>query len=462
MRNQLSVLRWVAMAVLMVAACKEDPTGSLLSGFTRLELEFSYREVIIGDSVLTYALERDDQGNPLPPTASISTACTGGVASVRSANAAPQLRTAFFVKGLAYGTSCVLASAGGKVDTMQIATFPLGVRVTGPDTVTSGATGTYTHTYFNALQAATTVPVAPTWGSTDTNIATISAAGVVGGFDPGVATVRATGPGSGNITTPAPACTGCVRGTKVVFVNPRPFVGTVSGAGGGADGSPGDTVILVRDPGASVFNTSVAADSARVTFNFTFVPTFVARRVADSMYIVVPPTNKVGAMDLVVGRRVPATRIAEKTNFVSPSASSADRYDPANDAPAGGFTITANGDYYVSMGGVCAPDPILGFGVGVNADCDDFITIQNTSGVTRSVTVNLRWVPSGADLDFYFCSSVCFDFSDFLGGAFTANNPEQNATPRSITAGSSIQLWINNFDSHGIARQLLRVRVSGL
>jgi len=455
MRRQLSVLRWVAMAVLMVAACKEDPTSSLLNGFSRLELEFSYREVVIGDSVFTYVIERDDQGNPLPPTASVTSGCTGGVASVGSANAAPQLRTAFYVKGLTYGVSCVVASAGGRVDTMQIATFPLGVRVTGQDTVVSGTSGQYTHTYFDARFLTVTGVPNPTWTTTDANKATVTATGLTSGFDPGPVTVRTTGPGS-------PA--GGVVGNKIVFVDPRAFTGTVAGAFSG--GLPGDTVIFVVGGAARKFN-QIGADSINLmgavpagavnpSFNFTFVPTFITRLTPDSAYVIVPPTGKAGAMDLVLSRR-DSSKVAEKATFTSPSAAAYDPYDPADDAPGGGFTITQDGEYFVTLSGQC----VQGVAAAPGADCDDFITFTNSLARPDTLQIAVQWVPAGADIDLITCSATCGSPFNFSGA--TGANPERISPPGLIVPASTTRMiYLNNWENTGVPRQLVRIRVKGI
>src|SRR3989442_2488929 len=213
------------LAVAMAGSCKEDPTASLAGGLAGVKFEYAYREVTISGSFRTFAVQFDQSGSPLPPSAAV-TSCSNAIATIASASDAPKVRTAFYIKAKTYGSTCVVATAGNLADTMRVATFPRAIRVSGRDTVVSGASNQYTFAYFDAANADVTaqgVP-APAWSVDSTKRGVSTQAGVLSGFDPGIVRLTAAfpvGPGSDTLTD-----------TKPVFVDPRPFSGTVAGTWG--------------------------------------------------------------------------------------------------------------------------------------------------------------------------------------------------------------------------------------
>jgi len=103
-------------------------------------VELKTRTIAVADSVRTFALVRDQVGNPLPVTATV-TSCNTGVATVIPTSDAPQVRTAFFVKAVAFSATpvCIAASAAGFYDTMFVTAVPFALFVSGGpanDTVT--------------------------------------------------------------------------------------------------------------------------------------------------------------------------------------------------------------------------------------------------------------------------------------------------------------------------------------
>src|SRR5207245_10117681 len=87
-------------------------------------------------------------------------------------------------------------------------------------------------------------------------------------------------------------------------------------------------------------------------FQSAVLPSFVARKTRDSLYVIVPPLGATGSSDLVIVR-VDSGNVAEKVTFNSTSSSLLDHYDRASDAPTTAPPITANGDYYITVSGVC-------------------------------------------------------------------------------------------------------------
>lgn len=402
--------------------CYGDPTESLRGGVASLTLEYDYREVVLADSVLVKAVERDGQGNPLQPTATIS-ACTPAVASVSPGSAAPLLETAFYVKGVSYGTACVVAASGQLRDTMDVATFPFGVRVSaGPDTILSGTTGDYSHEYFDVRQDPRTGIPDPTWSIASSAVGDIVAGtGVVTGKAPGVTTVRATGPGISSAG---------VVGTKTITVIPGNFLGTLSPTSGG----PTDTVTLTRNAAQPVFdnNTTFAVNNFRG---------FIIRQTPETLQAIVPGIGTASTVSLLMTGIGP-DQWALATPFTSTTAAVTDPYDAINDDPATSPLITANGDYFI----ILSPD-----------DVDDFFTIT-TGAVPDTITVNAAWF-GATDVDILWRNAGNTAFVGNFAGA-TAANPQQSTVI--IPANTTWRLWLNNYDPHGSPHDLVRVRVTGM
>ena len=429
------------LAAALAGSCKEDPTASLAGGVAGVKFEYAYCEITISDSFRTFAVEFDPAGNPLPPSATV-TSCSNAVAAIAPASDAPKVRTAFYIKAKTYGSTCVVVAAGRFADTMQVATFPRAIRVSGRDTVVSGASNQYTFAYFDAANADVTaqgVP-APGWRVDSTKRGVPTQAGVLSGFDPGIVRLTAAfpvGPGSDTLTD-----------TKPVFVDPRPFSGTAAGT----SGAPTDTLRLLRDAAARRFN---QGSSLAATFDFTLVPTFVARKTADSLYVIVPPLGRTGASDVVIVR-VDSGNVAEKLTFTSTTASLLDHYDRASDDPSTAPVLGANGDYYIVLSGVCKDGSVTL----PTDDCDDFFSVTNGLARPDTISVRLDWA-SGPDLDILWCKVVtCSGTGNVIsGGGATTSDPENSTVI--IPAGATWYLWINLFDSTALPATLARVRVSG-
>src|SRR5439155_25182037 len=117
MRRLLFGFAGVVLAAALAGSCKEDPTASLAGGVAGVKFEYEYREITISDSFRTFAVEFEQAGNPLPPSATV-TSCSN-IAAIASASDAPKVRTAFYIKAKTYGSACVVAAAGRFADTMQ-------------------------------------------------------------------------------------------------------------------------------------------------------------------------------------------------------------------------------------------------------------------------------------------------------------------------------------------------------
>jgi len=326
MKRQIYGLLGMVAIVALGGACKDDPLADTGGSPSRLDLEFAYREVIIGDSVRTFAIERDALNTPLPPTATVRS-CTPAVATVATVSDAPQQRTGFYVKGLTYGTTCVIAEAGVFSDTMQVATFPARVLITsGPDTVVSGTTGAYTFQYVDRGGAGVAGVPAATWSVTDTTFGVVNpAGGVLAGRDSGLVTLKVSGIGS------PPEGLSAQRGVLVV---PAPFTSTITPN----PADPGQVVKVARGAGP-VFD-------ANTTLNFSGVlQTFVAGSLTpDSVKVAIPDLAAAGALTVAMGRMGPGDVVQHAGPFtVNTPAAFGGTLSPANATAGQLMKITRGG-----------------------------------------------------------------------------------------------------------------------
>jgi hypothetical protein len=432
MNSRFFALLGAGVAGALLWSCTEDPTATLKGGLDHLALEYGYREVIIADSVRTFAVETDAGGTVLPPTATV-TSCNAAIATVIPTSDAPLLRRAFYVKGIAFGSTCIVASAGNLRDTMRVSTFPSSIVVSGgPDTLLSGSTGTYGYTYRDARQTALAGLPQPSFSSNDTLRGKPQATplGSVLALSPGVFTLTVTGAGSP---------TGGITGTKIILVEPGPFLGGVSPT----SGDPGDTVSLTNAVGGPGFDANTEAFFRGVrTFTFGVTP--------NAMQVVVPGVGTAGSVDLLMTQMGPAN-LAQRAPFTSNTASFADPYDGVNDDPLTAPPI-GNGDFFIVVSGAC----VDGAG-GPGTDCDDFFTLTNALARPDTITVRLDWF-TAADVDILYLNAAGTGFVGNFAGA-TGANPEVSTVV--IPASTTWRLLLNLWAPGGASSSVARVRVSG-
>jgi len=430
MKRQIYGLLGVVAIAALGGACKDDPLSDTGGSLSRLDLESAYREVIIGDSIRTFAIERDALNTPLTPTATFRS-CNAAVATVSAVSDAPQVRAGVFVKALTYGATCVIAEAGALADTMQVSTFPASLAILGPDSVGSGSVTLFTWQFRDRAGNAVAGVPAPTFSTSDTLRAKAGApVGSISARAPGIALITAVGVGS--------APTG-LTGTKGVTVVPGTFTGAIAPA----SGSPGESVKLTNAVGGPGFD----ADT-RIFING--IETFKFNTTTDTVRFVVPGVGVAGNVNLGL-TAMGAAQVAQNGTFTSNTASFADTYDAVNDDPATAPAITTNGDYYVIQHGTCTDGVVTDPG----DDCDDFFAVTNAGGVEDTLSVRIDWFDA-ADVDILWCRNVgCTSVT--TGGGATAANPE-NSTVR-IPAATTWYLWINYFAPGG-ASTVVRVRVT--
>ena len=414
-------------------SCKSDPTAEGIGSTNSVLMNLKVMNVIIADSNRSFATVYDSKSDPLSVPVSFSS-CAPGVAAVSLASDAPLPRSAFFVKGVTFGTTCVVATAQGHADTTQVTTFPAKVVLTsGPDTLLSGSSTQYTFQYLDGAGAPVAGVPDPEFQSSDSSIALPQTT---------LGLVQAKSPGLVTITVQGPAASGNVAVAKGVHVVPGPFVGNINPA----SASPGDFVKITNGGPGFDSDTRVFIDGIR---------TFQVTATADSIRFVMPPTGVAGHVPLLLDQIGPdQVALVDTADLSSATASLDGPNEPANDDPATAPAVTANGDYYIVNHGTCnggsATDP--------GDDCDAFFNVTNSLGRPDTITVQLDWL-SGADNDILWCNATCSGFVGNFDGA-TTSNPEKSTVI--IPAGAHWNLWINLFDPAGNKAVLLRVRITGI
>jgi len=284
MNSRIFGLHGALAALALVAACKKDPTAVDVGTPNSLTFELDARTLAVADSFHSFVILRDRLGNPLETPVTV-TSCNTGVASVIPTSDAPQVRTAFFVKGVTFSATpvCVTATAGGFTDTMMVTTVPFALVITtGPDTINSGVTGAYAFTYRDAKNLPLGGVTNPTFTTGDTTIAKAGATvGQVSGRAPGLTVVTAT-----LKIVPASGDTVRIAGTKNITVVAAAFTGTTSGAT-----TPGSFVVIRRDLAGPVFDANTAVSFGAVDS---------ASRSADTIKVRVPDVDSAGPHDFTV------------------------------------------------------------------------------------------------------------------------------------------------------------------
>jgi len=270
MIRRVVVLQGALLGVLALGSCKSDPTNTDVGTAAAVAMEFKLRTMAVGDSVRTFAAVVDKFSHPLQESATIATACTPGILSLSAASDAPQPRTAFVVKAIGYGTSCVVATASGFSDTLTVTTVPASLVVTGgPDSILSGATVNYGFEYKSADGAVLSGIPDPTLESSDTTIAATGAnLGDVAGRAPGATVLTFSG-------------TAGLSATKNITVVAATFTGTAS-----ANVDPGAILTIHRDPAGPVFDANTATSAGAI---------IAASRSADSVQVRVSDLASAGA-----------------------------------------------------------------------------------------------------------------------------------------------------------------------
>ena len=371
MIRRVVVLQGALLGVLALGSCKSDPTNTDVGTAAAVAMEFKLRTMAVGDSVRTFAAVVDKFSHPLQESATIATACTPGILSLSAASDAPQPRTAFVVKAIGYGTSCVVATASGFSDTLTVTTVPASLVVTGgPDSILSGATVNYGFEYRSATGAVLSGIPDPTLESSDETIAAIGAnLGDVSGRAPGAAVLTYSG-------------TAGLSATKNVTVVAAVFTGTAS-----ATVDPGAILTIHRDPAGPVFDANTATSAGSI---------IAASSSADSIQVRVADLASAGAKTFSLTGVGPADIAYDGGTYtVNAPVAFGGTFAPATISPIDTITVTAAGGdpafastmkvfRGASVGGLAAVTPVAG---SITATTFKLTTTDLTAGGTYIVQI---------------------------------------------------------------------------
>ena len=425
----------LTIIALTFGSCKSDPLSDLDGAPAAIVTNFDLVRVAVGDTVTVTSSVLDGRSTPLAVPITFRTCSAVATAVIDPEyHPVPATSARALVIGASLGTTCVIASAEGLEDTVDVLTFPATLVITGGpvnDSIPSGAVTQFSFQFRDHQGNPLTGLPDPTFSTSDTNRATMTTpVGAVQAKSPGAVTLRAVGVG----VSPSG-----ISATRFLTVVPGTFTGGVTPTAV----DPADTVTLTAAVGGPAFDadTRVSVNGVRA---FTFAIT------AGSMKFIVPATGVVGGVPMVLTNIGPG-QAAQNGTLTSNTASLADPYDGVNDNPATAPTIATNGDYFIIMHGTCTD----GAPTDPGDDCDDFFTITNAGAVPDTMTVQLDWFDA-ADADILWRNAGNTAFVGNFSGA-TGANPE--ASTVAVPAGTTWRLWINLFAPGGPST-LVRVRVT--
>lgn len=457
----------VGLLAAVAAGCHSDPTNSLVGKPSRVGFQFATVRLEVADSLATFAVVEDEGSNPITSPVTV-TACDPTTVSVSGVSAGtPLVQTNFFIKGIKFGTACVVGTADGLVDTMLVQTVADHISVTaGPDSLTSGDTGTYTFKYFDKRDSVMTGPAAPVWSVSTKDLGTIGSASAL---------YKASTPGGNTITTtftltsPLNGVTQTLTGTKVVSTVPIIYTGTLS-----AHSAPPGGSILLEDPifTGFKFDTSSAVLDSTGAVSIGGVPTYVTSHANDSIRVIVPPFANTNPQRLVV-IHLGANRLAVGTGPAdSVSNTSATLHSPlfpGDTSPATASTFTAPqtaADTTIIVGinsGTCHNGGAAVGGTTTKGDhCDSYFLITNPGAAPVTVNFQTDWYVGASipDQDMYICKdATCGDPNNIDQDGVSSNNPEQEPA-ETIPAGGTFTVWVNNFNPSGQKAVMFRVLIT--
>lgn len=445
------------VALLVTAACSDDPSlylGGPAGPTARIQLSSADVKVTVGDSVRVGGAALDAVGNVTGDVPSF-TSCTGTPVTLASATADGLFTAATWVRATELGVGCVVASAGGVVDTFPVQTGPAGLAIVGPDTIVSGLSGTFT-------AVATALNGSALTGTTNYAWTSSGNAFLVTELAEGAATARS--PGAPSILLRAP---NGVSARRPVTIVPDVLLGTISQT----SGSAGEVVSFARTGGdAYDLNTQVRLGT---------VLGFIDRITADSIYVAMPASGVAGAQNLTI-ENVGPNELAQRLQYTANSAFG-DTYEPGSSAPAtapsymanrttphfGGITGAPGGNWiYFTHSGFGTGSASRGILNGGTKQDHYFAFTSGPSGGTIT-EARLEWTNGGsggglsaADHDLLICRADDVTFSDCPGEGFSGNSANEVITNVALEPDTDyfvvMTAWLSRNNIHNF-----RLRLTG-
>jgi hypothetical protein len=439
-------------AALLLAGCSQDPSlylGGPPGPATRVQLSSGNVALTVGRSATIGAAALDEVGNVTGDVPTFS-AC-GGPISTASATPFGMFSAATTIDAApsAVGETCVLASAGGLSDSIHVTVGPAGLTLTGPDTVVSGETASYTATGYDAAGAPVTGTVPLVWTtSNEALMITEFAAGNIAGRTPGTVSLRTR------------AANG-VDATKSVVI----LIGTFSGTLSAANGSAGLQVTATSGAADDPFDANTAATyGGQAAFVELLGPT--------SFLVAVPATGVAGAQNLDLTNLGP-NQTARRVSFTANSTFD-DQYGAVTQAPGTAPSYAAsrspNGWVYFTHSGFGTGVPSRGLLNGGTQE-DHYFLITTGAGGGLITEARLEWTNGGAapsggsasDVDVYICPTTWGgDFDLCAAQLFSPATTNEIGTNIALNANTTYfvaaSMWTARTNIHNFR---LRLRGTG-
>jgi hypothetical protein len=428
-------------AALLLAACSQDPSlylGGPPGPATRVQLSTGNVALTVGHSAVVGAAALDEVGNVTGDVPSFSVC--GGPVSATSATTFGMFSAATTIDAAAstVGVTCVLASAGGLTDSVHVTVGPAGLTLTGPDTVVSGETASYTATGYDAAGAPVTGTVPLVWTtSNEALMITEFAAGNIAGRTPGTVSIRTR------------AANG-VNATKSVVI----LIGVFSGTLSVADGSAGLQLTATSGSADDPFDVNSAASyGGQAAFVELLGPT--------SFLVAVPATGVAGAQNLDITNLGP-NQTARRVSFTANSTFD-DKYGATTDgvatAPSYAAEKSPGGWVYFTHSGFGTGAASAGLINGGTQQDHYFLITTGASGGTLT-EVRLEWTNAGtgADVDL----AICKDDDTGCTFGFSGNTANEVVTNKVLAANTTYYVAASMFTARNNIHNLrLRLRGTG-
>lgn len=399
-------------AILATVGCSSEAPiypGGPAGPAAALHVSSSLFVVQVGGTPATVGGRVEDAaGNPTADVVSFAS-CDAAKVGVTAGAALDQWSSSATISAVALGASCVTASGAGMTDTIRVRMAPGTIVLTGPDSVISGTTGTFSMAFYavdgSPLTAGAEFPI-PTLTSSNTALLALEAT------DPQTYDGRGRTPGNAVLQVTSGVDFASVTALKVVKVVPEVFQGTLSAS----SAAPGTLITATRAAGGTAWDSDVGVKLASTT-------AYVDAITADVLTFAVPATGSAAASTLLFSNIGP-DQLAKSAPFTATKAT-ADVYAPGNlDATCSGAGVagapefssiaSAGNNVYFVHGG-------YGTGSASRGACNggtkpDHYFAYTTGANAVTIDVALSWADA-SDVDMFVCTTDLVDCPGSGGGS---------------------------------------------
>jgi hypothetical protein len=452
--KRLCALVLGAAALVAAQGCTSEEPALYLGGppgpATQYKVSNASLTLMIGDSAEVGARAADAVGNATGDAVTL-TACDANVATVASASAEPQWTTTAYLKAVGLGSSCVLVQAAGlTADTIKVVVGPVGVALSGPAALVSGAQGKYAVTFLGAAGDTLTGVVPLTWSTSS------RATMVIGPVtaDTGLATAQT--PGTVLVQVQV---AGGADATKSVTVSAGVFTGTVSAT----TGAPGTLITATRAADGPYWDTDTQVTLGTATLAADYMrPITFGRPDLGGTEIVfaIPATGATTAAALRFSN-MGSGQLQQTAGTITPTVADVDLYQPGNitnnctapAAPPAFATVKSPGNsvYLVHRGSTLGAMGCQNGGTGY-----DHYILYRTGSASEAIDVAATWGVAG-DNDIYICTT---NFADCPGAGVSGNTLDELGAANVALAANTDYLIIFSPWTAGTGINNIKIKIT--